>query len=160
MTSDPLINFPAHVLVASREIISSDNMQENMQQYFDRAFARAMEAIHSVGVDPAGPARSYYFDWLPDGVDLAGGFPLAEEHVEAVEAAFPDLIVRIPESRVIVHRHQGPYDQLGEAWQKQIDHVEHLGLQTGPVFWEEYVTMPSPGADPADMITDLYLTIA
>ncbi|QGU04816.1 hypothetical protein [Corynebacterium comes] len=155
MTRERIITVPAHTLVASRETIPADNMQG----YFDRAFTRSIEAIQSVGASPAGPARAYYFSPLTDVVDLAGGFPLAEEYVEAVEAAFPDLVHRIPEFRVITGRHRGPYDQLGVTWQELIEHIRDLGQQTGPVFWEEYITMPTPDADPADMITDLYATL-
>lgn len=156
MTREPVVTVPAHVIVASRETVPTDQLQ----QYFDRAFTRSIEAIQSVGATPAGSARAYYFSPLTEVVDLAGGFPLAEEHAEAVAAAFPDLVHRIPEFRVIVGRHHGPYDQLGATWQEHTEYVRRLGHQTGPVFWEEYVTMPTPEADPADMITDLYVTLA
>jgi effector-binding domain-containing protein len=146
---------PAHILVASREIIPTDTMTG----YFDRSFTRALEAIRSVGAEPAGPARAYYFSPLTDVVDLAGGFPVAEEHGEAVAAAHPDLVHRIPEYEVIIQRHTGPYDRLAAAWQELTEHVRSLGRPTGPVFWEEYVTMPTPEADPAEMITDLYVTL-
>lgn len=147
---------PAHVLVATRETIPTDNMTG----YFDRAFTRAIEVIQSVGAQPAGPARAYYFSPLTDVVDLAGGFPVAEEHIAALGETHPEMVHRIPESEVATQRHTGPYDQLGAAWQELIDHVHSLGWSTGPVFWEEYVTIPSPEADPAEMITDLYLTLA
>jgi len=156
MTRDPITTSPAHIIVASREIVPLNRLQE----YFDRAFTRAFEAVQSAGAQPAGPPRAYYFSPLTDVVDLAAGFPVAEEHAAAVEAAFPDLVHRIPESRVAVARHRGPYDQLGATWQEHTENVRQLGLQTGPVFWEEYVTMPTPEAVPADMITDLYVTLA
>lgn len=96
MTRDPITTSPAHIIVASREIVPLNRLQE----YFDRAFTRAFEAVQSAGAQPAGPPRAYYFSPLTDVVDLAAGFPVAEEHAAAVEAAFPDLVHRIPESRV------------------------------------------------------------
>lgn len=156
MTDYATVTVPAHVLVAGREIIPTDSMAG----YFDGAFSRALAAIRSVGAEPAGPARAYYFSALTDVVDIAGGFPLAEEHAAALAATHPDLVHRIPEHEALVRRHTGSYDGLGAAWQELSDHLRSLGRPTGPVCWEEYVTMPTPEADPTEMITDLYATLA
>ncbi|RSZ61711.1 AraC family transcriptional regulator [Corynebacterium hylobatis] len=156
MSDHTTVIVPAHILVASRETVPTDNMTG----YFDGAFTRALQAVRSVGAEPAGPARAYYFSPLTDVVDIAGGFPVAEEHAEALSAAHPDLVHRIPEHEAFVRRHTGSYDGLGAAWQELSDHVRSLGRPTGPVFWEEYVTMPTPEGDPAEMITDLYATFA
>lgn len=155
MSEHTTATVPAHVLVASRKTIPTDNMTG----YFDGAFTRALEAIRSVGAEPAGPARAYYFSPLTDVVDIAGGFPLAEEYAEALATVQPDLVHRIPEHEALVRRHTGSYDGLAAAWQELSDHVRSLSRPTGPVFWEEYVTMPTPEGNPAELITDLYATL-
>lgn len=156
MSDHTTATVPAHVLVASRETIPTATMTD----YFDGAFTRALEAVRSVGAEPAGPARAYYFSPLTDVVDIAGGFPVAGEHVAALAAAHPELVHRIPEHEAIIRRHTGSYDGLAGAWQELIEHVHTLGRPIGPVFWEEYVTMPTPEMDPAELITDLYVTLA
>lgn len=147
---------PAHSFLAVRETISTAAMTD----WFDRTFNRLGRVLQEVGVRPAGPARAYYFSPLSDSVDIAAGFPLFPEHVAAVEAAQPELVHHLPECTVMTTRHHGSYETLGQTWQELTDHVRSSGRPTGPVFWEEYVTEPSPQADPADMVTDLYVTLA
>ncbi|GAB3706106.1 hypothetical protein [Corynebacterium nasicanis] len=152
----PEISVPAHAFLAPREVIPTSDMHA----YFDRAFRRAADVLAELGLHPAGPARAYYYSGLGETVDLAGGFPLAPEQVAAVETAHPELVHHVPASAAMTARHVGSYDTLGQSWQELTESVRRSGRPTGAVFWEEYVTMPTPEADPADMITDLYVTLA
>lgn len=149
------ITVPAHTIIASRETIPTSEMRG----YFDRAFGQAAGALAEAGVRPVGAARAYYFSDLAETVDLAGGFPVPADAVDALEESVPELLHHVPESRVITTRHLGSYDSLAATWQETVEHVRDLGLETGLVFWEEYVTMPTPEADPAEMITDIFITV-
>lgn len=150
------ITVPAHAFIASRETVATDELPA----YFDRTYPLLIDVLAAVGAHPAGPARAYYFSPLTDTVDLAAAFPLHPEQVAAVEAAHPELVHHVPECRAFTTRHHGSYDKLGETWQELTEAVRESGRQAGPVYWETYVTEPSPEADPADMITDLYVTLA
>ena len=145
-------HLPAHSFIGSRETIPASGIPD----YFDRAYGRLAGLLAELGTFPAGPPRAYYFSPVADTVDLAGGFPLAPEQVALVEAAHPELVHHFPACTVLTVRHHGSYDTLHRTWQELVE----AAPATGPVFWEEYLTEPSPEADPADMITDLYVTLA
>lgn len=151
---------PEHYVVSSREVVDVTALPE----YFDRVFEQVSEIFHSAGVAPASSARGYTFSPWTDTVDLASGFLVSEGHIDAVEAAIPAgsaiQVHRIPELTVVATSHSGSYEGLAQAWQGLIDRVRGTGREIGHISWEEYVTEPAPGADPKDMITDLYLGLA
>lgn len=150
------ITVPAHAFIASRETVSVDELPA----FFDRAYPLLIDALQAVGAHPAGPARAYYFSPLTETVDIAAAFPLHPEQVAAVEASHPQLVHHVPECEAFTTRHHGSYDTLGRTWQELTEAARESGRPAGPVCWETYVTEPSPEADPADMITDLYVTLA
>ncbi|WIM69921.1 GyrI-like domain-containing protein [Corynebacterium suedekumii] len=150
------VTVPAHHVLASRETISADAMVD----YFDRAFTQAARTLAAAGLRPTGAARAYYFSPPTDTVDLAGGFVVPGDGLDAVTRAIDPAsglaVHLIPESRAMVTSHHGGYDGLPQAWQELVDHAHAQGEELSAPCWEEYVTMPTPEADPADMVTDLY----
>lgn len=154
------VTVPAHHVLASRETISADAMTD----YFDRAFTRAARTLAAAGLPPTGAARAYYFSPPTNTVDLAGGFVVPRDGVDAVTRAIgPDsglALHHIPESRALLTSHHGGYDGLPQAWQELVDHAHARGEELSAPCWEEYVTMPTPEADPLDMVTDLYQPLA
>ncbi|MDO5669500.1 MAG: GyrI-like domain-containing protein [Corynebacterium sp.] len=150
------ITVAAHAFIALRETVSTDGLPA----FFDRAYPRLVDVLAAVGAYPAGPARAYYFSPLTETVDIAAAFPLHPEQVAAVEAAYPELVHHVPECEAFTTRHHGSYDMLGRSWQELMEAVRESGRPAGAVCWETYVTEPTPEAAPADMITDLYVTLA
>ncbi|MDO5511311.1 GyrI-like domain-containing protein [Corynebacterium sp.] len=150
------ISLPAHAIIAIRETIAT----AEMPAFFDRVYTRLGDVLAASGAHPAGPARAYYHTPLTDTVDVSAAFPLPAEQVAAVEAEAPDLVHHLPDVTALTMRHHGAYDSLGNTWQELVEAATATGREMGPLCWEEYVTEPSPEADPADMITDLYVTLA
>jgi effector-binding domain-containing protein len=56
--------------------------------------------------------------------------------------------------------HAGGFDGLAAAWQRLFAWVGQHGMTPAGVFWEVYLTVPSPGMDPAGLRTELDLLLA
>ena len=52
--------------------------------------------------------------------------------------------------------HQGPYDQLPDAWAAMHQWIESEGLRPGDAPWESYITDPGEVPDPKDWKTELF----
>ena len=55
--------------------------------------------------------------------------------------------------------HAGGFDGLAAAWQELSAWVRERGLTPAGPFWEVYLTVPSPGMDPAELRTELDLLV-
>ena len=123
---------------------------------FDRSFAALARAGASGGADGAGPAFARYHGRPGETVDLQVGFP-------TVGAAAPDGDVEpgaLPGGRAARLVHAGGYDGLGVSWGRLEEWIVEQGHRPGPVFWEVYVTEPSPDTDPATLRTELFWSLA
>ena len=106
---------------------------------FDRGYQAVSAALQDEGKPPVGPA-----------------FALYPRQPGATLDVVPS---ELPGGRVAVFSHVGPYDALGNAWQRLTAWAEEQGHTLRLPFWEVYVTQPTPEMDPATLRTDLYLPI-
>ena len=56
--------------------------------------------------------------------------------------------------------HHGGYDELSVSWERLRAWMDDGDVTAGPVFWEVYLTEPSPNMDPADLRTELNWLLA
>ena len=134
----------------------------DITSFFDRVFTAVPAAIHAAGVVPAGPAFARYNSHPTDTVDIEAGFAVSEPYEGASEVSVgEDGVVagELPAGRVATATLRGGYDLLSAAWPEMIGWVMSQGEHPGEVSWEVYVTEPTPDADPAAMITELYCTL-
>ncbi|MDQ0425424.1 GyrI-like domain-containing protein [Cellulomonas iranensis] len=125
--------------------------------FYDAAYRQVAQAVEREGWTIVGPAVGWYHGMPTGTVDLAAGF--------AVEGAAPGAtsgdvtVVEQPGGAALVLTHTGPYDALPDAWARVEDDRVALGVDGRGDFWEEYVTDPEPGGDPAANVTRLVLPL-
>lgn len=139
-----------------------------ISEFFDSAFGKAFPALFAAGVTPAAAAFALYTRIAEDPepqADLEIGFPLAEPLIgqlggEPEEVGGMRVVPsELPAGEVAVTSHLGPYDDLGEAWERFMGEIGSLGRAPANPFWESYVTEPSPDIDPATLRTDLFCPV-
>lgn len=119
--------------------------------FFDDAFRRLPTAITAQGVTITGAAFALYRAFSPDRVDLEAGFT-TDGVIEPVDDVVP---ASLPGGRIARVVHAGGFDGLAGSWQRLHEWIGAQGLRPGAVWWEVYLTQPSPEMDPADLRTEL-----
>lgn len=127
-----------------------------ISSFFDYAYTAVVQAIEASGALIAGAAFARYFAVPSETFDLEAGFPISAPITSSGEIVADAL----PAGRAARAVHFGPYDQLPTAWQQLDSWITEQGLTRTGAMWEVYVTMPTPDADPADMRTDLFVSVA
>ena len=146
---------PAAV-VEAREVHMSD-----LPELFDSTFSGLFPVLSDAGLEPAGPAFALYTRQPSETVDLQVGIPTSAGLTNAQPIAGGHIVIpaELPGGSMAVRSHLGGYDGLGESWALLLKDAVAAGHRPGLPFIELYVTEPSPEADPADMRTDLFLTL-
>lgn len=146
---------PAAV-VEAREVHMSD-----LPELFDATFSGLFPVLSEACLEPAGPAFALYTRQPSETVDLQVGIPTSAGLTNAQPIAGGHIVIpaELPGGSMAVRSHLGGYDGLGESWAQLLKDAVAAGHRPGLPFIELYVTEPSPEADPADMRTDLFLTL-
>ncbi|WP_165164441.1 hypothetical protein [Corynebacterium qintianiae] len=151
------ITLPAHTA-----LVAHDTLQpEAMREFFDHYYPLFGEFMESVGVTPQA-ARAYYLRPPAAVFDLAAGFVIADADLDMVEPLVGDIgdglvsLRRFEEMEVLTERVSGPYDLLGEQWEKFAGDALAQGHTIEGLTFEEYVTMPGSGGDP---VTQLFIAL-
>lgn len=142
---------PRHAAVVTARALPADEVRT----FFDTAFHGLGQALGQQGQTPAGPA----FAWFPsppgETIDVRVGHQVGPDFV----AADPVGTCELPGGRAAQLVHEGSYDNLGSSWQRLVDWTTEQGLIPSGELLEEYLTEPTPDADPADMRTRLSLFV-
>ena len=126
-----------------------------ISSFFDFAYAFVAQAIQEQGAAIAGPAFARYFSIPTDTFDLEAGFP-----TDRPMTAHGELTVDwLPAGSAARAVHIGSYDRLPETWEQLHTWIHEHGLKPSGPMWEAYVTMPTPDGDPADMRTDIFISV-
>ena len=146
---------PAAV-VEAREVHMAD-----LPELFDSTFSGLFPVLSDAGLEPAGPAFALYTRQPSETVDLQLGLPTSAGLTNAQPIAGGHIVIpaELPGGSMAVRSHLGGYDGLGESWALLLKDAVAAGHRPGLPFIELYITEPSPQADPADMRTDLFLTL-
>lgn len=152
-TTGPELVDTTEVATASiRETVAMADIRD----FFDRSFATLGAVLGEQGVTPTGAAYGLYHGQPADTIDVEVGFPVAR-------AVKDDRGVRsstLPAGRVARLVHEGSFDGLSDSWQRLVGWLIAEGEQPGPIYWEVYLTEPSPDMDPAELRTELNCLLA
>ncbi|GAA3846679.1 MULTISPECIES: GyrI-like domain-containing protein [Brevibacterium] len=132
-----------------------------LPQLFDSVFSGLFPALAAAEVEPTGPAFSLYTRQPTDTVDIQVGIPVSAGLSQALELG-DDLTAipsELPGGSIGAVTYQGGYDGLGEAWNAHMQALVAAGHHPDLPFFEVYVTEPNPEMDPADLRTDLYVSL-
>ncbi len=126
-----------------------------LAEFYDRAYTQVSETAAHAGWTISGPALGWYHAMPTDTVELTAGFPVDGPDVGASSGDV--VVVERPGGPALVLTYTGPYDGLPGAWEQLERDRVALGVEGRGDFWEEYVTDPEPGGDPAANVTRLVL---
>lgn len=108
------------------------------------------------GVHPVGPPVAIYNTW--DGTtnyDL--GFPVSE--ADQKKAAGKVRALSTPQGKILRTDHVGPYERLGETYQRVGAEMKARGLRSDGPMWEVYVTDPGRVPD-EELLTEVCFCVA
>lgn len=166
LTDTQFEKIPAHDIVGIRVILQPEEMSE----LYNRGYSEILKMLAIEGIEPAGPARAYYFGEISDTVDILVGFPVSPAHAETLRRGalsqsggdIDDIALHHFRGMKAFHsRHAGAYEGLEETWSQAFTDIESMGcrLPANTIGWEEYVSKPSASANPKDLLTDVYVQV-
>ena len=88
-------------------------------------------------------------------VDLECGMPVAAplKGTDRIRAG------ELPGGKAATVTHTGPYDQLGQTWEKLMAWMKSEGLEPAGAPWEVYVTDPGREPDSSKWRTDIFFPV-
>jgi len=127
-----------------------------MESFFDSAFATVRQAMEAAGIMSAGSPAGLYFEWDEENgtAEVAAAIP-TRGTVEADEIE----MIRVAGSNAVYIDYYGSYKEIELAHWAMMDYFENSDKTfKGPVI-EEYLTDPQSVQDPQDWLTRvIYLT--
>lgn len=138
---------PERFYVGARKTVAF----QDMQQFFETTFTKAMEQIQKGGVTPAGaPAGLFWsYDEQAGTADMAAAMPVAaNQKFGGGMSVFP-----IGGKPALVINYFGAYEKSGEAHYAMDDYMKEKGLQNVPPVIEEYITDPGQEPDTSKWLT-------
>jgi effector-binding domain-containing protein len=123
----------------------------DLNGFFDDSFGVLGAVLAHQSVASTGPAFARYQGPVGETAVLEVGFPTDR----AIEPEGSAEASTLPAGRVARMVHAGSFDALSGAWQRLESWISDQGLTPSEVFWEVYLTEPSPDMDPADLRTEL-----
>lgn len=128
-------------------ILDIEGPVSEMPKLMGEAFGRTIAAIEASGATPAGPPFARYLGFGQT-VKAEVGFPF-----QGPVAPTPPLrIVELPGGRLVTTTHVGPYESIGEAWDRATSWMTESGLEASGPPWECYLTGPQ---EPGPPVTEI-----
>jgi effector-binding domain-containing protein len=124
---------------------------KDLASFFDDSFGVLGAALTHQSVAISGPAFARFEGQVDETAVLEVGFPTDR----AIEPEGSAEAGTLPAGRVARVIHAGSFDALSDAWQRLGSWISDQGLTPSEVFWEVYLTEPSPDMGPADLRTEL-----
>ena len=147
------------VEAAPTAVIRAEVPAEELPAFFDGAFQRLPRTLAEQGIRPLSGAFGLYHRppsaTVDVDVDVEVGF-VVDRAVRPDGDVAPGLL---PGGQVVRLVHAGGFDGLGSSWERLFAWVRERSLTPGEVFWEVYLTRPSPDMDPAELRTELNLPV-
>lgn len=145
-------DLPTVTLAGVRATVPLDALRE----FYDRAYRDVSAAAEQAGWTVVGPAVGWYHGMPTDTAELTAGFVV---EAAAGSASGDVALVELPGGPALVATHTGSYDELPDAWTRLEEDRAVVGTDGRGDFWEEYLTDPEPGGDPAANVTRLVLPL-
>lgn len=123
---------------------------------YDSAFLALGKAFSLTETAPAGPPMGISNSMPGETLDLTVGFPVAEPYPGSGEVV--DHL--LPGGRAVEMLVSGDFAQLPDAYGTLLAWIGEHGFAPGPLAWEQYLTEPESGGDPASNLTKIVWLLA
>ena len=134
---------------------------DELPALFDAVFSRLFPALAVAVVFPDTATTEIYTRPPTDTVDIQVGVPVATGLSQALDLGddLTAIPAELPGGSIGAISHLGGFDGLAEAWNAHMQALVAAGHHPDMPFFEVYVTEPNPEMDPADLRTDLFVTL-
>lgn len=149
MSKYPLVEMTAQPFAFVKRRTSMDEIPKAMEE----GFTALMTALGTGGITPAGMPFCHYISWDEKSANFELGFPIAKKDVGAAREAGLEIGTTVG-GRVMKALHIGPYDTLGQTYEKMMGEIEAEGLEGASDMWEAYFSPPE--TPPAKIRTEVY----
>ena len=112
---------------------------------YDRAYPLIFGALGACGIEPTAAPMGVNHGGANGTLDLSVAVPVAEPFAGSGEVEAET----IPAGRAAFLLVRGDYSLLMQAYEHLFDWIASQGLAPGDLAWEQYLTEPEPGGDPA-----------
>ena len=146
-TTPEIIDLPAR----QAAVVRIEGPVADMPRLMGEAFELTMQAVTQSGASYAGHPFARYESVEPQ-IVAEVGFPFTGT-VTPIGRVF---ISELPGGRAVKTTHVGPYERIGEAWNRATTWIAEQGLEQAAPGWEAYLTSPD---EPGPPITEIYLPI-
>lgn len=149
---------PTIVTLEPRQVVvvrGTDVPADDIRDFFDSSFQTLATTLAEQGIEASGPAFARYLPTPTETMDIEVGYPLHG----SVDATDQVQLSELPAGRAAQVVHIGGYDELSGSWERLTSWVQEQGARPAEGFFEEYLTEPTPDADPSDMRTRLNLPL-
>lgn len=146
MTSD---QFPEPVLLQQPErhlaVVRQRVAFDGIPALFDRGFPAILAALSQAGVSPTDAPMGVTHGTPSDELDLSVAVPV-DAPINPTGEVTPELLPGGTAATMLV---RGDYALLASAYSYLFAWIEESGMTSIGIAWEQYLTMPEPGGDPA-----------
>lgn len=145
-----LVERPEQHLAVVRERVAFDEIPG----LYDRAFPLLFSTLAAHGIQPAGAPYGVIFGEPGDTLDLAVSVPLTAPlaiTATALETPASGTVSpeTLPAGRVATLLVRGDYALIADGYSHLYAWLAAEGLTPIGIAWEQYLTEPAPGGDPA-----------
>ncbi len=117
-------------------------------------FGVLMPALGAAGVAPLGPPMVAYVKIEAGRMEFDVARMIAPADADKLKDAAGVTIATTIEGPAIKTVHKGPYNGLGDTYQKMFAFMREEGLEPGPACYELYLNDPGD-TPPADLLTEI-----
>ncbi|MBL5975615.1 MAG: AraC family transcriptional regulator [Candidatus Leucobacter sulfamidivorax] len=150
--SPEVVDNPELHLAVVRATVSGDKLPE----LFDRGFPLVFAALGRAGIAPVSAPLGVMHGEPTNEFDISVAVPVADPFAGDGEVRAET----IPAGRAARLLVRGDYEGLGEAYGRLYGWIAAQGFVPTGLAWEEYLTEPEPGGDPAQNETMIWVQVA
>jgi effector-binding domain-containing protein len=127
---------------------------DKISQDIGKGYGEIMRYLGEKQIQPIGAPYAMYYNEDMNNLDMEVGFPVASSIPEKDNIKMSKL----PGGKAAVYTHTGPYNKLGEAYEKLMDWMKEKNLTPSQSCYEIYID--DPENTPEDKLkTEIYFPI-
>ena len=126
----------------------------DLPQTSSRIYEEIAEYMQEQNITSAGPPYTRYYNRSKSSLDAEIGF-LVSGPVLGTHTITPGTL---PSGKFLVDLHQGPYENIGEAYSRMISYISALELNFSGESYEFYLNNPSE-TPPEKLMTEIWFPV-